>query len=172
MEVFFEVLKYTLPSTIVFLTVYFLLRQYFDLEKLKFQTDRFSKTQKDSLPIRLQAYERLSLFLERIRITNLIIRFPYQKDTNSKAWLHSLMLAIQQEYEHNMSMQVYVSEKLWEILSFARNESLNAILEAMNQSDNSIIDADLLMNSNPSAIAEQSIDTALAAIRKEAQLYL
>ncbi|MBK9272438.1 MAG: hypothetical protein IPM48_12670 [Saprospiraceae bacterium] len=172
MEVFFEVLKYTLPSVVVFLTVYFLLRQYFNLERLKFQSDRFAKTQKDSLPVRLQAYERLSLFLERIRLSNLIIRFPHLKDTSAISWYQSMMMAVHQEYEHNMAMQLYVSDKLWEIVQFAKNETLNALTDAISQNALSDVATANLMQLETTLLADKAVNTALSAIRKEIQIYL
>lgn len=174
METFTEVLKYTLPSTVVFLTVYFLLRQYFELEKLKYNTQYRERWNKDTLSIKLQAYERLSLLLERIRLNNLILRIPFHKDANPRIWIQSLMVAVNQEFEHNHTMQIYVSEKLWEIISFAKNETLHFLSLSLENSDiqSENFKPEMVFSSASMELLEQTLQTALAGIRKETQIIL
>ena len=62
MEIFLEILKFTIPGLIVFAATYFILKQYissqYDLKALELR----SKYSKDAIPLKLQAYERLLLF--------------------------------------------------------------------------------------------------------------
>jgi hypothetical protein len=69
-----EILKYTLPSLIVFLTVYYVLKKYFENEDKKRYHLTLLKNQDIITPLRLQAYERIILYLERISPDSLIIR--------------------------------------------------------------------------------------------------
>ena len=121
-----EIVKFTIPALVVFLTVYFMMRQYLD-KQLQFRSlELRQKHSEVSLPLRLQAYERLSLFCERIDLPNLILRV--RKDGMSASGLRlNLLLAIQKEYEHNITQQVYVSDKLWEIIQVARDDAVNTI---------------------------------------------
>lgn len=172
MEVFFEILKYTLPSAIVFLTVYLLLKQYFDQERIKMSAAQHKERYQSTLPLKLQAYERLALFLERIRIQNLMLRFP-MAEVSPRDFGQTLMLGIHQEFEHNMVQQIYVSETLWEIIVFAKDEVLHLVDDAVGKNEGENIQTlrrYLAMEANQNA--SKVIDTALNAIKKEIQLLL
>ena len=99
-SVWFYLLLVCLPALIVFASCYLLLRQFLrnreQLELLAIQKSTAVK----ALPLKLQAYERLILFFERIYIPNLVARIRTKKMSSGD--LHSaLMIAIQQEFEHN-----------------------------------------------------------------------
>lgn len=127
MEHFWEILKYTLPSLILFLTIYFVMKSYMknniSLEAMKLQAKKKSET----LPLRIQAYERLMLFCERINVEQLIYRMR-EPDMTVKELQTTLMIAVQQEFEHNLSQQIYASGNLWKIIELAKNEVLNNIV--------------------------------------------
>ena len=108
------------------MTAYYLLKQYLGSQhKLKL-LDLKQGQQSATLPLRMQAYERLSLFCERISLENLLLRTETE-GMNAGQFRIILLLAIQQEYEHNITQQVYVSGKLWEIIKFAREDAVNFI---------------------------------------------
>lgn len=165
MEVFFEILKYTLPSAIVFLTVYLLLKQYIEQERFKMMTLQQKDRYQISLPLKLQAYERLALFLERIRIPVLMMRFPL-RELDAKDLCKTLLLGIQQEFEHNLVQQIYVSEKLWEIIVLAKDEVLHEIDQAGQQANDAEQTRHMLLTS-ANQKASHVIDTALNAIKME-----
>ncbi|HMW75898.1 MAG TPA: hypothetical protein PKD40_09585, partial [Saprospiraceae bacterium] len=62
-----------------------------------------------TLPLKLQAYERLSLFCERISIPSLILRLN-QPGMNTQALRYAMLISIQKEFEHNITQQMYISE--------------------------------------------------------------
>ncbi|MBK8954959.1 MAG: hypothetical protein IPM34_05300 [Saprospiraceae bacterium] len=172
MEFFFELLKYTLPSVVVFLTAYLLIKQFVEHENRKAYAQMQKELKQHSLPLKLQAYERLALFLERIRISNLMLRFA-SPDNDSQTLCKMLMLGVHQEYEHNLVQQIYVSEKLWEIVLLAKNETLHALDEAIVEfsgKDPSILKMHL--NGKIQAETSRIIDAAIDGIRKEMQLVL
>ncbi len=170
-SVILEIIKITVPAFIVFITVYFLLREYlaneYKLRMLSFKQDQQSTT----LPLRLQAYERLSLFCERISIPNMVLRLRTNEMTTNDLKI-TLMLAVQQEYEHNITQQVYVSDQLWQIIKIARDDVINRInLVASTldpQSDSKEFGRALL--SYISENDNEVIHKALIAIKKEASL--
>jgi hypothetical protein len=116
-----DILKYTIPALIVFLTVYYLfkgfLQQQYQMEALKVRQNQ----SRDILPIKLQAYERLMMFCERISIDQLVYRLIHP-DMGPQEVRNACLVAIQQEYEHNLSQQVYVSGNLWKIIDLAKNQ--------------------------------------------------
>lgn len=167
-----EILKYVLPSIIVFATVFYMLRQYFAHETEKRNYEFRKQTEAASYPIKLQSYERLSLFLERIRIHNLMMRLQ-SKDMDSATLLHTLMMGLTQEYEHNIVQQIYISDKLWEIIVFAKNEVMHALTEVSTLHKNNDIETTrkyLYETSDPKT--EAILNTALLAIKKEIQLMI
>lgn len=173
LSVLLEIIKVTVPGVIVFLTAYYVLKTFLDkqyqLEALQLKRDQV----KNSLPIKLQAYERLSLFCERINIPNLLLRIRPEGKTAAELRL-TLLLAIQQEYEHNITQQVYISSQLWEIVKMARDEAVNTITLVGEKVDTKmdgrvLAEALLQFVGSREALA---VDTALLAIKKEAALVL
>jgi len=114
-----EILKYTIPAIIVFLTAYLILQQSLKKEKERGKFEIVLQNQKIALPIRLQAYERLTLFLERITPDSLLIR-TNQPGMTSAQLHHDMLKTIRAEYEHNLSQQIYVSHEAWELVKNAR----------------------------------------------------
>jgi hypothetical protein len=126
METFFDILKITIPSVIVFLTAWVLLRNMISNDQDKRRQEIIMQNSRTILPIRLQAYERIVLFLERISLESLLIR------TNtpgmSAGQLHSALLnAIRSEFEHNLSQQIYMSQQAWEVVKNARSNTIKII---------------------------------------------
>jgi hypothetical protein len=126
---FLEILKYTLPAVVVFLTSFFILKLYLKNEEKKRRFE-LSMSQKDSiLPLRLQAYERLILYLERISPDSIVMRF---KNTRLSVveLQNELVNAIRTEFEHNLSQQTYISIQAWEMLKAARSDTIKLINES------------------------------------------
>ena len=130
MQELYEILKYTLPSIIVFVAVFFVLKKFLDNEYRKSVFDLRKSNLKLITPIRLQAYERSALFLERIGMENLITRVTQPK--MSAEQLHvTLITSIRSEYEHNLSQQIYMSSDAWDAVKGAREETVKIIHTAM-----------------------------------------
>ena len=69
-----ELLFYTLPALITGGVAYYLFTAYFNDQQNTRRWLLQKDNQKDALPLRLQAFERMALFLERINPTKLLIR--------------------------------------------------------------------------------------------------
>lgn len=85
-----------------------------------------------------------------------------------------MLLAIQQEYEHNITQQVYVSGQLWEIIKIARDESVNfvaLVAEKIDARSNSKELAQALIHFLNQREAT-AVEKALLAIKKEASTIL
>ncbi|MEI6061503.1 MAG: hypothetical protein WCR72_12400 [Bacteroidota bacterium] len=159
METIAEILKYVLPSLVVLATAYYLLKLFLDKEAEKTEIQMKSDLQKLSLPVRMQAYERLVLLLERIEPAGLLIRSNVPG--MSAAQLQSeLVQSIRSEFEHNLSQQLYVSTKAWEMVRNAREETIKRVNTAAMQLTGAATSADLA-----SLILLNDIDTQRSAIK-------
>ena len=127
-----EILKYIIPSLIVFFTAYFLIKWFITNDQKKRNFEIISDSQKIITPIRLQAYERVTLFLERISPESLIMRVNQPGMTSKQ--LHSGLLShIRAEFEHNLSQQIYMSHQSWEIIKSAKGNITKIINTAADR---------------------------------------
>jgi hypothetical protein len=121
-----EIATYTLPAIITGGVAFGLLHKFFKNEENKRKFELLRENQRLGLPIRLQAYERIVLFLERINPINLMMRVePNSLDAQNYATL--LIHTIQTEYEHNIAQQIYFTHESWEIILKAKNSIITQI---------------------------------------------
>src|ERR1700742_1869115 len=113
MEVVLELLKYTIPALVVLLASYIIVNKFVISEMQRRQMALFQDTQNITLPLRLQAYERLAIFIERLHPRQLIPRICRKGMTVSDLQ-QAIAFSIRTEFEHNLSQQVYVSREVWE----------------------------------------------------------
>ena len=108
MTTILEILKYTLPSLVVFATSYYLLKQYisgqYELRALEVK----ASYSKQAIPLKLQAYERLLLFCDRISLPSLLLRLRDQNMTAGQL-KNAMIISVQKEYEHNIN---YIMSKI------------------------------------------------------------
>ena len=123
-----EILKITIPAVAVLLTAWIVLKTYLDKRLQMMALEQRGENKKETISIRLNAYERLILFLERIDILQMLMRTPAGQMT-AQEYRGALLVTIQREYEHNISQQLYVSNQLWQIINIARMEISNRISE-------------------------------------------
>jgi hypothetical protein len=125
-----EILKYILPSLVVFATAYFIFKQFLENDNkkrlLEMKMNNRADNQQFVTPIRLQAYERIVLFLERISPNSLVLRVS-EPNMNVMQLQSAMIMAIRLEYEHNLSQQLYISSKSWQIAKNAKEDLINII---------------------------------------------
>ncbi len=121
-----EILKIVLPALLVFLAGYLALARLLREEADRRKAEHTFTNQRISTPIRLQAYERLILFLERISPESMIMRVN-QPNMNSQRLQTSLLSTIRAEWEHNLSQQLYVSNEVWELTRNAKGNVIKLI---------------------------------------------
>jgi hypothetical protein len=161
-----EIIAYTLPSLITGGVAYFLFDSHFKDQ----QNTRRWLLQKDNqsgtLPLRLQAYERVTLLMERINPSQLMIRInPLTEDKND--YQNFVIAQIEQEFEHNLAQQIYISEECWSIIVTAKNATIQMIrLAAKNEK---VTNADTLREVVISDLMEKQSPSyaALAYIKNE-----
>lgn len=161
-----ELLSYTLPALITGGVAYYFFSLHTKNEEGRRRYLIQKEAQKNALPLRLQAYERVTLFLERINPTNLLLRVsPISSDKID--YQNFLVAHIDQEFEHNLTQQIYISDECWTIVMTAKNATIQMIRKAslnpeVNNADKlrEAIFNDLLDKQSPS-------NNALAYIKKE-----
>jgi len=128
---------YLLPAVVVGVISYFFFKGHTANEEGRRRYLIQKEAQKSIIPARLQAYERLTLFLERIDPNKLLIRVkPYSNELQE--YENLLIKNIDQEYEHNLSQQIYVSSDCWNLITAAKNATMQIIRQsAMNEKNDS-----------------------------------
>jgi hypothetical protein len=165
MEAFKEVLLITIPALLVCLTAWLILNNLFRNDQERRKQELLLGNSKTVTPIRLQAYERIVLFLERISLESMIVRVS--SPDISAAQLHSALLsAIRSEFEHNLSQQIYMSPQAWEVVKSARTNMIKIInTEAEKMAPNSaglalckrLLESVMEMDKEPTRVAIEFI---------------
>ncbi|MVN78614.1 hypothetical protein GO988_19960 [Hymenobacter sp. HMF4947] len=127
----FDLLKTILPAIIVAGAIFLLFRQYLEKEQQRRLIELRLDATKTTLPLRLQAYERVTLFLERISPNNILVRLG--SAGQSAADYHRLLQQeIRAEFEHNFSQQLYISPEAWAHVKQAKENVLTAVNRAFH----------------------------------------
>jgi hypothetical protein len=142
MELFLELLKYTLPAVAVLIVVYMMLSSFFKEEENRRMFQIRKETTKVALPLRLQAYERYTLLLERITPINLVMRLTPGKQ-NVKTYQSTLIAAIRQEYEHNVAQQIYISPEAFSLIKTAKDTTISIINQSVGKMEEGATAEDL-----------------------------
>ena len=126
MEYFISQLDFILPAILVMMLAVYMLNKVLNHDHKRRVYEYKKSVAKEMVPIRMQAYERLALFLERMQPSNLLLRV--QKPNMKSITLHAVLLkTIRSEYDHNMSQQVYVSDALWKLNNQAKDQLIGTI---------------------------------------------
>ncbi len=160
-------------------TTRFLRERYqLDLQKEQFR----AKADSQHLPsgkseamakFKLQAAERFVLYLERIAPDRLVMRL-HQNGMTSRMLQIEMLKAIREEYDHNLSQQIYLSDGAWELIKNAREEMVKFITatgDSMRESASGI-DLSRKMFEMASRVEKMPNDIAIRYLRKEMQLLL
>jgi hypothetical protein len=168
-----EILKYTIPALIVFLSSWLILKQLIKNDQHKRNYEMVIKNQQITTPIRLQAYERFALLLERISPESLIMRLNKPKMTTQQLQTE-LLNNIRSEFDHNVSQQIYITPQTWEIIKSTRTNIIKLINTATKrikpnapayELGKAILEDLMLLEKSP-------INIALEVLKKEVkQLY-
>lgn len=165
-----EILAYTIPSLVTGGVAYFLFNAHFKDQQ---NTRRWliqKDNQKIALPLRLQAYERMTLFMERIHPSQLMVRVnPISNDKND--YENYIIAHIEQEFEHNIAQQIYISDQCWVIILTAKNATVQMIRSAAKSEKVSNADelrtfviSELLEKNSPSSAALAFIKNEVAEL--------
>lgn len=155
-------------GAIVFVAVYFIVREFFMNEARKRASELKAGVEAQVVPARMQAYERIVLFLERITPSSIIMRV-HKNGMTSRQLQAELVRSIRHEYEHNISQQVYVSAQAWESVKSAKEETIKMInIASTKVPDNATgIDLSQKIFEIGTQLRKLPTDIALDMIKKE-----
>ncbi len=160
-----QLFAFLLPAVVTGAVAFYFFRLHTRNEESRRRFLLHKEAQKDTLPVRLQAYERMALFLERITVNNLVVRVV-PRSKNKSDYESLLVKQIETEFEHNLSQQIYISEECWNIIKAAKSATIQIIRSAaMSESESSDRLREDILNQTMEKPSPSS--AALAFIKKE-----
>ena len=165
-ESILQVLLYLLPAIVVGIIAFYFFNLHTQNEERRRKFLLHRENQKHALPLRLQAYERMALFLERIAPGNLLLRVKPISEKKD-AYSNLLIRTIEQEFEHNLAQQIYVSEECWNVVKASKNATITRIRKTAGNEE--INNASELRQQILNTMLEQAppSETGLSYIKKE-----
>lgn len=149
------------------------MKSFWENENKKRESEQKIENAKITIPLRIQAYERLVLLLERIKPESMLLRVMTPQMT--AGLLHQeLLITVRAEFEHNLSQQIYVSQESWNAVKLAKDSLVRLINEeaakiaagapATNLSE-AILTQMITQQINP-------IQNALSILKKDAENFM
>jgi hypothetical protein len=125
-----DILKFTIAGAGVVWIAFYLFKPYLDKQNQLQILELKRSVSTQTLPLRLQAYERVVLFIERINPANMLIRLNV--GGLSAAELHIIVVnEIRNEFQHNVTQQIYVSSRVWAVLKRVKEDTLSLVNNAV-----------------------------------------
>lgn len=174
LEIILEILKYTVPAIIVLIGVNVIVKRFLVNEIERKRLAIFKETSEKTLMLRLQAYERLTIYIERIHPRSLVSRL-YDTNLTNQEFHYLLIKSIQEEFEHNLSQQIYVSTELWRTIMTVKEQSLsmiNGISSTLEPTQKCKEFTNKIFTYLQNTDTEIPIDIALEMINNEAKMVL
>ncbi len=166
-----EVLKLTIPALTVFLVSFYMLRQVLENDFQKKNLEYKRQIRNDVNPVKMQAYERMLLFLERINPSSLLVRMTTAQMTAAQL-RHELNESINEEFNHNIAQQLYVSPQAWQVIRVVKEQVLHIINESYKHlpEGSSAVDLSKAILENIIKSEEIPTDKGINFLKKEFQL--
>lgn len=168
MEVLVEFGKIIIPAALVLYAMYLTMKSMLAKDAMKANMDYKIENSKAVLPNRLQAFERMCLFLERLAPGNLVLRLNSSKMT-AKELQHMMISEIREEFNHNLSQQIYMSDKSWELIKNTVEDVIaliNTSAEKLDENAKSVELAKLIFNEIEKREVD-SVSVTLSEVKSE-----
>ena len=164
-----ESLAYMIPAIVTGGVAYLILGRFIDQENNDKKFNALVEKKRESLPVKLQAYERLLLFCERINPSKLVLRVtPIGAD--SKSYLHLLINNIEQEFEHNLVQQLYVTKDSWTAVIGSKLAIVNKLRQAADETETAKELRERILKDY--TLVESPTETAVAFLKEEVKKLL
>lgn len=169
METAKELLLVTIPALMVLITAWLVLKKSIENDRDRRRQEIILQNARTITPIRLQAYERLTLLLERITIESLIMRI-YKQGMDSRQLHTSLLNTIRSEYDHNLSQQVYITPQAWEVIKTAKTNTIKFLNTSIEKIPPTASGADLskYLLESVMELEKEPAQVAIEFLKKEA----
>lgn len=168
MEIVIEFGKLLIPALLVLYAMYLTVKSVLDKEMDRKEMDLKIKNYETILPLRLQAYERLTLLLERISPNNMLVRLS-NPGFSAIEFQRLLVKEIREEFNHNLSQQIYIGEESWTLVNKAVEDTISMI----NRTGSSLKEDAKAMDLTKAIFGEilqnesDSISVAISQLKKE-----
>lgn len=170
MEYLTDFLQLLVPAALVLYAVYLIVRNFLQKDFDKKLVELKISNSSTILPVRLQAYERICLLLERISPNNMLLRMS-DPSYNALQFQQLVLKEVREEFNHNLSQQVYMSEEVWEKVRATVNEIIQVVNEAGQGMtiEHSSVDLSQRVFDGMIQLNRDPIGEALAMTKKEIQ---
>ncbi len=129
-----ESIGYILPATVTGLVAYYMFKGFVKQQNSSKKLELLSERKKAALPTKLKAYERMLLFCDRINPVKMLVRIkPLSENTHD--YLQLLIANIEQEFEHNLVQQIYISNDSWTAILATKNGIINKLKQVAETSN-------------------------------------
>ncbi len=168
-----QIIQSILPAILIGGVIILLVHKFFQQEKMRRNVELRKSLTQLSLPMRLQAYERLVLLLERITPENMLFRV-YKPGMSARLFQSELLNVIRSEFEHNLTQQLYVSPQVWEVIKRSKEELIKVINIATAKTGDQGSGIDLTKNilMMYASLPKNPIAFSLEALKKEVKQYM
>jgi len=126
-----DILKFSITGFIVFTASWLVIKKFITETYGAKQTALQREVLQQTLPLKLQAYERIVIFLDRINPSNLLIRL-HVSGISAKELQQIILTEVRTEYQHNIAQQLYVSNVSWQVVKRLKDDTLSMINNAAN----------------------------------------
>ena len=167
---FLEILKFTIAGLGVVWVAFYLIKPYLDRDE-KIQLLEYRKTiSHQTLPLRLQAYERLVLFIERVNPANMLLRLNATAYTAHELY-NIIVEEIRNEYQHNITQQIYVSSRAWGVIMHVKEDTLGIINSAVKGAPETATGLDLskIILASISQLDDNPYEIGAGMLRKDVE---
>ncbi|HLG02196.1 MAG TPA: hypothetical protein VI731_01295 [Bacteroidia bacterium] len=167
-SIILEILKYLLPAVVVFAAGYMTVKNFLDTETKRRLAEIRLANQNVVTPMRIQAYERMAIFLERIN-PNVLITRTHKSGMSARLLQAELTKTIRSEFEHNLSQQIYMSNHAWEMVKTAKEEITKLVNVAASKLPDTATGVDLsqMILQISQQIEKMPTQVALEYVKKE-----
>lgn len=170
MDALVEFGKILIPASVVLYAAFLLVRSFIQKDIDVRRMEIRGRSIETVLPNRLHAYERMALFLERMAPQNLLVRVN-PGSIPSKDFQQLLLAEVRNEYNHNVSQQIYISEEVWDLIKNAKEDLVVSINDAASEMADGATSLDLSKKIIERTMAK-SVDPlghALSELKREIQ---
>tara|TARA_R110002126_G_scaffold87465_4_gene210495 strand:+ start:8797 stop:9309 length:513 start_codon:yes stop_codon:yes gene_type:complete len=129
-----ESIAYILPAAVTGFVAYYMFNGFIKNQNSEKKLELLAQKRKESLPIKLQAYERMLLFCERLNPVKMLLRIKPISE-NTQDYLQLLIANIEQEFEHNLVQQIYISDDTWTAIIATKRAIINKLKQVAETSN-------------------------------------
>ena len=171
-EFLLDIAKIAIPGILLLLATYYVLNNLLKNEERNRYYNLRKETAKVLNPIRLTAYERLALFLERIQPDSLLLRVQ-QNGMKAKELHLALLTTIREEFEHNVTQQIYVSNDVWIVTKNAKESIVQLVNTCASEvpDDLPAVELSKIIIERYGSIETTPVDVALNMLKSEVKSF-